>query len=422
MKFKLRGMVFHLLFALGLAFSFSIGGCGSHEDGGTGRTAETVDRGDQKQMEEFLDHILDYFEKLNTENMEADANTRQRALTILARDIRKSEAYHHDEVYGIMISTETKLVFNHARHPGLFGYTFNPDAGNSDVAGTLDALLNSSGTRNCQRYGQNDARVACAARIESGLGKGITVVVGLHHTEDDAAFEPPNCDALGFTLDTSAEDVYNAPTEDNIKAYVKGIIDVTQKTMQSVVTDIINTEGADVIKDPDNFQAKLREKVVGRVPCYGLGDFKHENIYVFIMSSNPAGTVVLNGNDPDLNGLDLEADDNELPYEDKSIAGLFRNELTGGSGEPKAGQSATTCYRWVDPSDNGADEIQNWFEMGSVPGSSPKKSYIEVANLFENYIIPGTSTPLPTSARFLWIFGSGTYPEIDACNYGDGDD
>ena len=137
------------------------------------------------------------------------------------------------------------------------------------------------------------------------------------------------------------------------------------------------------------------------------------------MATDPAGTVLVNGNNSDLNGLNLEADDNELPGDDKSIAGLFRNALTGGSGEPQAGQSATTCYRWDDPLDLD-DTIPNWFEMGSVPGSSPKTSYIEVANLFEGYKIPGTEIDLP--APLLFTFGSGIYPEDGAGNCSDGGD
>lgn len=416
MKFKLHGIVFSLVFALGLVFSFSIGGCGDGDDQRI--KAKDVDPGNQEQMEMFLDHIVDYYDQVFTENMEGDANSRARAITLYARDIRQSETYHYGDIYSIIINSQTMRMVNHPKYPELLGYKFNLDAQNSDVVGTLKALLDNSVMRipNCERYGQNDERVACATRIQSLVGE-TTVVVGIHHAEGDDLFEPPDCPAFGFELETSAEDVSGDPTEANLQAYVKGVIEVTQRAMQNVLGAVISENPAAAVAaftDPAAaiaFQSRLTQGFSERLACYGLGDFKHENIYIFIMSTDPVGTVLLNGNNSDLNGLNLEADDNELPGDDKSIAGLFRNALTGGSGEPQAGQSATACYRWDDPSDPD-DTIPNWFEMGSVPGSSPKVSYIEVADFFGGYTIAGRSVPPQ-----LLIFGSGTYPEddVDGC-------
>ena len=56
MKFKLHGMVFCLLFALGLVFLFSIGACGSDGDD-QGIKAEDVEPGNREQMKKFLGHI-----------------------------------------------------------------------------------------------------------------------------------------------------------------------------------------------------------------------------------------------------------------------------------------------------------------------------------------------------------------------------
>ena len=53
--------------------------------------------------------------------------------------------------------------------------------------------------------------------------------------------------------------------------------------------------------------------------------------------------------------------------------------------------------------------------MGLVPGTSQKTSYIEVANLFEDYIrpIPGSTSFINfgDAAPLLFIIGSGIYPE-----------
>ena len=167
-------------------------------------------------------------------------------------------------------------------------------------------------------------------------------------------------------------------------------------------------------QDPDGlaagreFQTKIFERVYDSIACFATGDFKHKNIYAFIMSTDMAGTVLVNGNNFDLNGLDLQVDDNELSGNDKSIAGLFRNALTGGSREPQAGDSATVNYRWDDP-DDPDDNIPNWFEMESVPGSSPKTSYIEVANITE--VLKQQIPAFSTFPDYLYTFGSGTYPE-----------
>ncbi|MCY4262986.1 MAG: hypothetical protein OXC97_06720, partial [Candidatus Dadabacteria bacterium] len=118
------------------------------------------------------------------------------------------------------------------------------------------------------------------------------------------------------------------------------------------------------------------------------------------MSPNPAGVVFVNGNNSGLNGLDLLVTDSELPGDDKRISTLFRNALTCESGEePKVGDKAKVYYRWADPKAE-----SNMPPPGStVPGSSDKIGYIEVANLFE-------LTNLPAGE---FIFGSGIYETVD---------
>ena len=436
MKFKLHGMVFSLLFALGLVFSFSIWGCGNGGDSQS-TTAEDValDPTNEQKVRDFLDHIVAFY-KEGFENVGSDANSQHKALAIFGRQVRQPGPYHHGDVYIITINQQMRVV-NHPKHPGLLGYGFNPDAGDSDVAGALKDLLDNSALEmtNCARYGgdNNDERVACATKIDSLLGQK-TMVVGLHHAEDDGLFGPPDCPALGFELETSAEDVYNNgnPTEDDLKAYVKNVIGVTQKGMQDVTTEVILADLPAFLEiltrsaaDPDfanpatqavrvAFQRKLTVGFSERIACYGGGDFKHENIYIFIMSTDPDGTVLLNGNNSDLNGLNLLANDNKLLGDDKSIAGLFRNALTDGEDrDPVAGDSATVDYRWDDPLDPD-DTNPNWFEDGLVPGTSQKTSYIEVANLFEDYIVSIPDVPsfnFGDAAPLLFIIGSGIYPE-----------
>ena len=68
------------------------------------------------------------------------------------------------------------------------------------------------------------------------------------------------------------------------------------------------------------------------------------------------------------------------------------------------------------------DDIEKWFERDLVPGSSPKRSYIEVADLneaaFEELVsqlesltvLVLTCLKLPF-LRSVYIFGSGVYPD-----------
>ena len=102
------------------------------------------------------------------------------------------------------------------------------------------------------------------------------------------------------------------------------------------------------------------------------------NIYAFVMGADLANnsTVLLNGNNFDLNGTNLELDDDQLPGDDKSIARLFNREL--GAENPGIGDSAYGHYRWDDPT-NDTDDVENFLRDGKVPGTSCKKSYIEVA-------------------------------------------
>ena len=427
MKFKLRGMVFSLLFALGLVFSFSFEAGASHGGDVPDMAAKDVNPANESQMRAFLAHLTDYSNQLYRESLDKDANTQIRVLTILARELRRPGPYNHGDVYTVSINSRTQLILNHARHPELLAYKFNPDTGDSNVAGVLKSLIENASLDEivCENYqygGQE--RVACAIKGDSSVVGQATTIAGIHHTADDAPFEAPDCAGLGFTLETTAKHVYDDPTEDNLKAYVKDIIRVTKKEMQDLLTAIINEDPGILQKllaaltgdgnvssnsEVRALIATLVERFSARTPCYGLGDFKHGNIYPFIMSPDLAGTVLLNGNNFDLNGLDLEADDNELPGDDQSITGLFRRGLTKGENrEPRGGDYATVEYRWDDPEDPD-DTIEGWFEMGSVPGSSPKTSYIEVVNLVEGYTLGGFSAP--ANFENLLIFGSGIYPE-----------
>lgn len=435
MKLKSHGMILGLFLALGLIFSFGIDASGTHDGDETRITADQVDSGDRQEMTDFVNHIVDYYNGIRDRFdpvMQRAALIRE--LTIFARDIRREGTYRHGDIYAMGI-TDNNVITNHARYPELIGYRVNPDAGTS-LANTFKALLEGSdiGDTNCENYGQNNERVACAAKVESDFTVNVTNIAGLHHQADldnlDAAFEKPKCS--GLTLDTSAEDVFNDPTDANLEAYVKDVIgavqgDAAKITVEEIgkLADLNDLGSLTALGDPaalteilDNVTTRIQERLF----CFGSGDFKHENIYVFVMGADlTESTVLVNGNNFDLNGANLELEDDLLSGE-KNIARLFNNALEGGA----VGNNAYVDYHWDDPLDPD-DDVANFFEDRKVPGTSPKRSYIEVADLngqlfqaiadassvldlatITGFLANSTS---PAFAPQLYIFGSGTYPE-----------
>jgi len=431
MKFRIYGMVLGLVFALGLVFSFGIEASADHGDG-TGVAAGDVDPTVEAEVEAFLDHIIDYYNQVVAENI-SDPDALSREVVIYGRDIRMEGPYKNSEnnMYSMGIN-ERGIVTNHAGYPNRFGWVFNSSASDSAVASTIQTLIANSGVgmTDCQQYGA-EGRVACAVKVSSPSGD-VTVIAGLHHAEGDSAFDLPDCSA--FTLEPDAETVFGDPSDANLEAYVKSVIGVSQQLIADITSDVFEEfiEGGGSLLDLQANPAegeKLLEGVSARLfdkaACLGSGDFKHGNIYAFIMDANPdVSTVLFNGNNFDLNGAGLELNDDSLPGDDKSISGLFARAL----GAAEIGDNAYVNYRWDDPT-TPDDDVENFFRDRKVPGTSCKTSYIEVADL--NALTPDVlaellNVPASLIASFFeptpYIFGSGTYPGDEVCaSGGDGD-
>ena len=423
MKFRIYGMVLSLLFALGLVFSFGIEASASHGDG-TGITAADVDPTSEVEVKAFLDHIIDYYNQVVAENV-GDNDALTRGVVIYGRALRQEGTYKYFEnsmmpMYSMGISASGTLT-NHAGYPNLFGYQFNSGATGSTVANTIQTLIANSAASmpDCQSYG-DQGRVACATKVQSPTGD-VTVIAGLHHAADDSAFSLPNCS--DFTLDTTAEKVFTSQNDTDLEAYVKGAIEVVQQQvanatnaqLQEFTSDPANLLKLQDLQDPTSptaieFGRGILQRVYAKSACFGAGDFKHGNIYAFIMSADPmAATVLFNGNNFDLNGANLELVDDQLSGE-QNIARLFNQKL----GDPVNGASTYVNYHWDDPTTTD-DDVPNFFEERKVPGTSCKRSYIEVAD------INAAITPSP-GVEILYIFGSGTYPGDDVCAGDDGGD
>lgn len=423
MKLKTYGVILSLFFALGLVFSFGVEAYGSNGDS-TGTTAEDVaaDPGNEEKMRSFVERIANRYNEIRVPligNLEENRAALVRQLTIFARDLRRDSAdggiYKHGDIYQIGIN-EDGIVTNHAGHHGLIGYRINLDASDSAVAETLKVLLDpdieADDPAVCQLY-ENNERVACASKVVSDFTSDVTNIVGLRHEAGDSAFDEPDCS--GLELGTTAKNVYDDPTDDNLEAYVKGIIEAIQEDIASISLEeagkVIDehsldpTNPMDLARVAELSEAPITTRVQQRLFCFGSEDkgFKHKNIYVFMMDADPAhSTVLFNGNNFDLNGSNLELSDEELDHEDQTIAGLFNRELAKAEEAGGVGSSAYVDYRWDDPIDDNDNPNPNWFEERVVPGTSHKRSYIEVADLYAK---------TPSAPEQLYIFGSGTYPE-----------
>ena len=419
MKFKCTEWLLSLVLASGLVFSLSADTQAHEYDGYTHDanidiSAKDVGVDSEADVRKFLSHAVNHFNQIYLDDT-LSREQKNIKLVIFNRTARVEGVFKHMDMYTVIVSSRG-FITNHAGYPGLFGHKVDFDAAGSDTAAVLKKLNDeqTTETAHCETYqdrGGGSSRVACARTIRTGT---IKLVAGLHHAEGDSAIDLPDCSA--FKLKTTAKDVYENQTMDNLEAYVKGVIKVFQEMMSRIVTDVIAERGGPAALAPlatatpaeqKKFLQGLVEdtglRVFDNVACFGSGDMRHGNIYPFIMGSDEKGTVILNGNNFDLAGLDLQVNDETLEGEDKSIAGLFRRELD--ENKTATPVTATPVYRWDDPTTD-EDDNEGWLEKGIVPGSSTKTSYIEVASMY------GLVEP-PLNAIFEGfpehIFGSGIY-------------
>ena len=129
---------------------------------------------------------------------------------------------------------------------------------------------------------------------------------------------------------------------------------------------------------------------INGVACLGReGPWKHGSVYLFIMTTGAGPIpplVFLNGNNPELTGLPFV----NILDEDGVDVGEIIIEAAG-----EDGKGGIVRYKWDDPLVEG-DEVN---EPGMSPGTSPKVSYVEGAQI---------------DRRFgVWIFGSGIYPPAE---------
>lgn len=409
MKFKPNGMILSLVLVLALVFSFSIE-ASAHNESQSNRTAEDVNIASEAEVGEFLSHVVEHFNPLLKVNNLNPTLEEQKELVslwvIFFEELRKQGVFNDgDDMYSIIINS-ANIIDNHPGHPGLYGKEVNPNAQASQVGDTLRQLIEEEGCTG-YRYGGED-RQACGQKVDTIYGEFL-VIAGFHHDEEDPAILEPDC--TGLELDTTASDVENEESLDTqkllLKLYVKSVISVTQDLLvdgRRKAEEELRRENPDrMIRFEDMASIRYIE-FQKKIACFSEGDFKDGSIYVFIMELDEDATVVLNGASPELNGLNLKLrDPNPNPVDgkrNKDIAELLRN-LVIEDGVPKDGKGSFVEYNWLRPGD---EPTPQWLENNLVPGNSHKISYIEAADVGHHEDPQG---------RFMYIFGSGVYPESD---------
>ena len=385
MRYRYIYKALGLFLALGFVFSFNTE---SLAQSPPIPANEVTLPGSEQQITSFLSYAVAEFNRINTTFTGPERDTE---LIKLNRSFSNDEQYKNDDVYITTIS-QNGYLSTFSQYPRLYGYYFDSDK-DSTITATLSDLFSFSTVNAplCRTYMYNDNdRVACAQKAASPGGE-ITLIAGLHHGADDHPFIVPEvCESLD--IHTRAKDV---ETEPNLQDYVQQTIEEVQKFVRKQSEEITQ---ADIRLKQEQVYGRL----LGIQACFSAEPLRYKDIYLFIMGSDQAGTVVVNGLRPELNGLNLEVRDTELPGEgdEQKISTLFRNALTCESGEePAVGDKAKVYYRWDDPTEDTDDLDTN--DGTTVPGSSDKIGYIEVANLF-------ALTDLPAGD---FIFGSGIYPE-----------
>ncbi len=414
MKVETHGMLLGIFFALGFVFFFGIE-ASAHDGSQSNKAAEDVDIASETEVEEFLSHLIEHFDPLLRVNNPNPTLEEQKELVSLwvkfFEELRKKGTFNDaDDMYSIIINS-ANIIDNHPAHPGLYGRKVDPNAQGSKIGDILKKLIEEGGCTGYE-YGGED-RQACGEKVDTIYGDFV-VIAGFHHDKEDTAILEPDCTNL--ELDTTAGDVENEDNLDTqkllLKLYVKSVISVTQDILvdgrEKAMEELRKEDPDRIIRFEDMASIRYTE-FQEKIACFSEGDFKEGSIYVFIMELDEDATVVLNGNSPELNGLNLKLrDPNPNPVDgerDKNIAKLFRSLITE-DGMPKDGKGSFVEYHWLRPGD---EPTPQYLENNLVPGNSHKVSYIEVADVGHHEDPVG---------RFMYIFGSGVYPEPGTENNG----
>lgn len=323
---------------------------GSHSDPQT--TAEQAN--DEETMEAFVLHAKQHIETIVAEN--------RSALSTLYKDMRDEGIWRHDPVYLIALRMEDGTVVNHGKYTkSLFGASLAdfPTVGRLLMRVRQDP----QGEPVCEEYDVGGStRWSCAVGYTNAFGESNVLIGGFDHDEQDMNVSHYDCP--DYVPDVTAQQVSESQSEEDLKNFVKGAITRVTAILAGGVSG-------------------LRGDIKGN--CLGReGPWRHDSIYLFIMTAGNPPIVFLNGNNPELTGAPFV---NVLDEDEVNVGKI----IIEAAGEDEKG--GIVRYKWDNPVKDG-DEVNM---PGMSPGNSPKISYVEGVQI-------GSS---------VWIFGSGIYPDAD---------
>ena len=257
----------------------------------------------------------------------------------------------------------------------------------------------------CDVYDSSSSgRVACGMNFQSP-SVPFTLIAGFHHAEGAEFIKETDCATL--TIEPNAKDVYeaNEDQEEVLKGFVQAIISKYEGAVQKEIAECFGSPDCfgRLKETPLHIINKIYSRRTSQSPCFARedGNLRYKSIYAFIMAvastSDASGTVtvITNGNNPELNGLFL---DRTTDKEGNNIADVIRKAVTGDKGTPVGGKGGFVTYYWSNPELMGSDATPNWLEEHFSPGTSLKRSYVEVTELPDGF-----------PQFILFIVGSGIY-------------
>lgn len=438
MKIKTHGIFLSLFLALTVSFLFGAE-ASAHEYRGYSHSpdldinAESVGVGDRDDIEKMTRHLARHI-ALIQEDSNLSRPEQAKETVILAQQARKEGVFNNGEVYSILVNPEG-YILNHGSYPDLhfkrYSRSFEFKGGDGMAAGTVQTLLDSGEDPICMgyRYGGGQDRTVCAMETEIFTAGGRTInVMGLHHAEDDYKLiekDNPNCnnDPL-YSLSVTAKQVDDEqdPQEKEklLVQYVKEVAEKFRERSVRIVRQISREDPqlfAGLVPDAEEEIGKRSVQIALKTTsCIAEGDYREGSIYPFMLEPDE-GLAVLSGLDFHRYGLSVSlTDPDPIQCDGANILEALRNAVTNGSGDLAdlaAGNNGFITYHWDDPG-TPEDNNEGYLERDEVPGSSIKKSYIEVIDTTPPELAASGAPP-------TWrIVGSGIY--LDDAEYCKEDD
>ena len=386
MKSREKGTIFVCALAL-LVFFSGASPAGAHEGSHDHSiTTANVKVTDMESVKAFVLHAKAHWESITTPN---DNISFEKSLSVDGGDWKDGTTY--------LVVIDDDAVFTQPHYPldqNAILYSSSTTTGPDDgvqrmLLPDVQALINAAGMEGGGCVQNDEGQYGCAVKFMHPVWKDELILIGgFHYDQNDVrlSFEEIDCP---YFVEIKPESPYffQGTTADKV---------VDDNTLREFVEQFATHFEEQVELAGRSFAGLARVR-----NCWRILPWKHEGIYVFIMTEDQL--VFFNGNTPRLeNGtLDVE-DDNNCRIGDEIV------RVLNGGDEARQCKSLGLLpedsegfveYLWDDPT----DDIPPVVAEGMSPGDVPKLSYVERVHLpalGENFII-----------------GSGFHPEVggDGC-------